>query len=308
MLRKTISLAGAAVLAVALGSTVAPASAEVSATAAAPCSLDLGSVTTAGAQTTRTITATSPATVGAVKTTPGVYQPGKVEHITTFTSIPSGTGASRTGKAVIGGVLYTTSYGVLANGQVDPAHPVVQTRVGGGWTKHRWIEQSLYMSPDPLEPKRSSLYAQDTTGLLARWTLDGTTWRNTGGIGGLTVAKSMTLISRDYYQDTFVLNTRAGKLMTVAVPNVFPMQTYGTTLRNSTWQVFEQLIATRCGPDGSLILGIDRDTNSAYLYQLNHVAYPGTSTVIKSLGKVPGTFTDPHYFRYAPKYDPLNGQ
>jgi hypothetical protein len=308
MLRKTISLAGAAVLAVALGSTVAPANAEVSSTAAAPCSLDLGSVTTAGAQTTRTITATSPVTVGAVKTTPGVYQPGQVQHITTFTSIPSGTGASRSGKAVIGGVLYTTSYGVLANGQVDPAHPVVQTRVGGGWTNFRWVEQSLYMSPDPLEPKRSSLYAQDTTGLLSRWTLDGTTWRNTGGIGGLSTVKSMTLISRDYYQDTFLANTRAGALITVQVPNVYPMQTYGTTLRGSTWQGFEQLIATKCGADGTLILGIDRDTGSAYLYTMNHVAYPGTSTVIKSLGKVPGSFADPHYFRYAPKYDVLQGQ
>lgn len=307
MLRKTISLAGAAVLAVALGSTVVPANAESSAANAA-CSLDLGSITAAGAQTTRTITATSPVTAGAVKTTPGVYQPGQVQHATTVTSIPSGTGAARTGKVVTGGALYSTSYSVLANGQVDPAHPVTKTRIGGGWSNFRWVEQSINLSPDPLEPKRTSLYAQDTTGLLERWTLDGTTWRDTGGIGGLAVAKSMTLISRDYYQDTFLLNTRAGKLMTVVVPNVFPMQTYGTTLRASTWQVFEQLIATRCGSNGTLVLGIDRDTKSAYLYSMSHVNYPGTSTVIKGLGKVPGTFADPHYFRYAPKYDALNGQ
>jgi hypothetical protein len=29
--------------------------------------------------------------------------------------------------------------------------------------------------------------------------------------------------------------------------------------------------------------------------------------VIRSLGKVPLTFSDPQYFRIAPKYDVLNG-
>jgi hypothetical protein len=76
-------------------------------------------------------------------------------------------------------------------------------------------------------------------------------------------------------------------------------------VRGSTWQGFEQLIATKCGASGTLLLGIDRDTKSGYLYAVGHAN--GASTVIKSLGKVPLTFSDPQYFRIAPKYDVLNG-
>jgi hypothetical protein len=34
----------------------------------------------------------------------------------------------------------------------------------------------------------------------------------------------------------------------------------------------------------------------------------GASTVIQGLGKVPGTFADPHYFRWAGGVDLLNGE
>jgi hypothetical protein len=46
---------------------------------------------------------------------------------------------------------------------------------------------------------------------------------------------------------------------------------------------------------GTLLLGIDKDTKSAYLYAVGHAN--GTATVIQGLGKVPGTFNDPVYFR-----------
>jgi hypothetical protein len=41
-------------------------------------------------------------------------------------------------------------------------------------------------------------------------------------------------------------------------------------------------------------------------YAVGHAT--GGSTVVKSLGKVPMTFSDPQYFRWAPKYDVLNGE
>jgi len=301
MRTKTISLAGAAVLTFALCSTVVPANAADS----AACSLNLGSVTAAGAQTTRTITATAPVSVGAVTTTAGVNQPGAVQHISTVTSSPSGTGTARSGMTVFGNALYSTAYSTLANGQIDPAHPVTQSRIGGGWSAFRWIDKSIHNPVDPLEPKRTTLYAQDTSGFLKRWTLDETGWHGTGGIGGLSAAKSMTLIAREYSYDIYLLNNRAGRLMTVMVFGTYPMSTYGTSLRASTWQVFEQLVAAPCG-SGSLVLGIDRDTKSAYLYSMAHVT--GTTTAIKNLGKVPGTFADPHYFRIAPRIDTLRGQ
>jgi hypothetical protein len=54
-----------------------------------------------------------------------------------------------------------------------------------------------------------------------------------------------------------------------------------------------------------LLLGIDKDTKAGYLYAVGDAN--GTRTVIQSLGKVPGTFPDPVYFRWAAVFDPLNG-
>ncbi|GAA1590757.1 hypothetical protein GCM10009789_50620 [Kribbella sancticallisti] len=303
-LRRTISLAGAAGLALTLGSTLAPANAAV-ADANAPCSLHLGSVTAAGAHTSRVITAGASPTVGAVRTTAGVYQPGQVKHTTTFSFVPKPVGDLRAGMTVFGGALYNTGYGTRANGDLDPNHPLVQRRVGGGWSDWRWIEQSVHKPAGSTQPLRSTLYAQNTGGTFHRWTKENGAWRSTGGIGGLTTMKSFTLISRSLTHDTFLANNRNGGLYTVRIPTSQPFSPQGTPVRTATWQGLDQLIAAPCGAAGTVLLGIDRDTKSAYLYTLGHAS--GTSTVIKGLGKVPGTFADPHYFRFAPDHDTLNG-
>ena len=43
-----------------------------------------------------------------------------------------------------------------------------------------------------------------------------------------------------------------------------------------------------------MLAGIDKDTESAYLYAVGHAN--GTATVIQGLGKVPATFKAPIYF------------
>jgi hypothetical protein len=78
-----------------------------------------------------------------------------------------------------------------------------------------------------------------------------------------------------------------------------------TRVRTTTWQVFESLAAARCGNPGSLLLGIDKNTASGYLYAVGHAN--GVSTVIKGLGKVPLAFGDPVDFRWRFDFDPLNG-
>jgi len=306
MFRKTISLAGAAALTVTLGSALAPAYAETSA-ASAPCQLDLGSVTSAGAHTSQTIYATTPVTAGAVRTTTGVYQPGQVQHTTTFRNRYAVSGGNiRSGLVVLGGALYDSGYQTTAAGQVDPKYPVVNRRIGGGWSEYRWIEQSVQTALMTGEPLRTNLYAQRTDGTFYRHTKVGNSWRNSGGMGGLTTMKSFALIDRDSGHDTFLANNRAGGLYTVRIPTAEPMRASSKVLRTSTWQVFEQLIVTSCGSNDSVVLGIDRDTKSAYLYLLRHAN--GTATVIEGLGKVPGTFTASKYFRWAPEVDILNGE
>lgn len=151
------------------------------------------------------------------------------------------------------------------------------------------------------------MYAQRTNGLFERWIRSGSGWRGgNDGIGGLSTMKSFALINRTPAQDTFLVNNRNGGLYTLAVvPDTFPRGVRATVVRTRTWQGFEQLIATPCGRASTLLLGIDRDTKSGYLYAVGH--HNGAATPIQGLGKVPLEFTDPLYFRVAPEIDRMNG-
>jgi hypothetical protein len=306
MLRKTTTVASAGVLALTLGlGAGVPAQAATSAATAATCSLRLGSVTATGAHTSRTITATIPITVSAIRTTAGAFAPGQVQHTSTFVGSPLLDEEGRAGLTVLGGALYSSTYVADKQAKIDPNHPHRNSRIGGGWSNFRWIEESIHRPSDAGKPSRTTLYGQSTDGTTTRWIADGTGWRVTAGVGGLTTVKSMALIGRTYTNDTFIANTRAGKLIALRWPSTYQVGPTATTLRDNTWQVYEQLIATSCGASGTLLLGIDRDTQTGYLYALGHTA--GTNTVIKKVGKVPMTFSDPQYFRWAPKYDVLNG-
>ncbi|MBB5977862.1 hypothetical protein [Kribbella solani] len=311
MFRKTASLASAGVLALALGAAAGQSAQASTSTqsgaagTAAACSLRLGSVTANGAATSRTINATSPITVGGVRGTAGVFGPKQVQHSSTVVGTPLGSGEARSGLTVIGGALYASSYVVDGQSQLDPHYPHNNLRVGGGWGNYRWIEQSILRPANAGDPARTLLYGQRTDGTTLRWIAEGTSWRATGGVGGLTTVKGIALISRTATAETFLANTRTGALVTVTWPTKYNAVPSSRVVRGSTWQGFEQLIATKCGTNGTLLLGIDRDTKSGYLYAVSHAN--GTNTVIKSLGKVPLTFSDPQYFRIAPKADPLNG-
>ncbi|GAA1585674.1 hypothetical protein GCM10009804_47370 [Kribbella hippodromi] len=294
MFRKTASLASAGVLALALGAAAgqsAQASTTTQSATTAACSLRLGSVTAQGAATSRTINATSPITVGGVRGTAGVFGAKQVHHSSTFVGTPLGAGEARSGLTVIGGALYSSSYVVDRQSQLDPHYPHNNLRIGGGWGNYRWIEQSILRPANAGESARTLLYGQRTDGTTLRWIAEGTGWRSTGGVGGLTTVKGIALISRTATAETFLANTRSGSLVTVTWPTKYNAVPSSRVVRGSTWQGFEQLIATKCGANGTLLLGIDRETQSGYLYAVGHAN--GTSTTIKSLGKVPLKFSDP---------------
>jgi hypothetical protein len=310
MFRRTAGLASAGVLAVTLGAAaVAPANAAQTAQAsqsgsAAACALRLGSVTSTGAHTSRMINATAPITIGGVRGTAGVFPAGGVQLSSTFVGTPVGAEEGRAGLTVMGGALYSRSYVVDTQVQVDPKYPNNTLRVGGGWSNYRWIEQSVKPAATG-SPARTLLYGQATNGLWNRWVNQGGAWRSTGGVGGFSTVKSMTLISRGATYETFLANTRMGMLETITWPTATNSVPKHALVRGDTWQNFEQLIATSCGANGTLLLAIDRDTKSGYLYAVGHAN--NAATTIRSLGKVPMTFSDPTYFRWAPKNDTLNG-
>jgi hypothetical protein len=100
--------------------------------------------------------------------------------------------------------------------------------------------------------------------------------------------------------------TRGGALYTIRIP-AGTAKPIVSPVRTRTWQGFETLSAAACGRNSTLLLGIDKDTKTAYLYAVGHAN--GLSTLIQSRGKVPATFGDPVYFRWVPipEFDTANG-
>jgi hypothetical protein len=183
--------------------------------------------------------------------------------------------------------------------------PVLR-RIGGGWSSFRLLEVSQYQAPYPGKVHREAAYALRNDGVLYRWGIDNGTWHASGSYAGFAAVKSMALIAKTPTYDTFLANTRGGALYTIRIP-AGSAEPIVTPVRTRTWQGFETLSAMACGRNSTLLLGIDKDTKTAYLYAVGHAN--SLSTPIQSLGKVPGSFEDPVYFRWAPipEFDVANG-
>jgi hypothetical protein len=277
--------------------------------AAATCTARIGSVTAQGAHAIRTLTATSPLSISAPYSTSPLYSPGVIRLSTYFEDYPSADGGTgRNGLVVIGDRLYSSSYHLDAGGSFVPPGPVLR-RIGGGWSDFTQVERANFDKPigSGIVP-RTELYGLRNDGVLFRWHSTDAGWRSTGSYPGFAAVKTMAVISKTQTYDTFLATTRGGALYTIRIPTAVPMKPIVKRVRSSTWQAFETLIAERCGQYGTLLLGIDKNTGNGYAYAIGHAN--GTATVIIGLGKVNGTFTDPHHFRlsYVSFYDWLNGE
>jgi hypothetical protein len=286
---------------VALGAAaLAPAAQATGATvegAAAPCSASVGSVTAAGAHTATVVTAGTPPTAGTTYSTPNVFKPGQVRLSSTFESEPNVAGSDSSGYVVQGDGLYARYYNFNLGSDIT-------TRIGGGWTNFSALEVAHF---EQGKLWHWNAYGLRSDGTLFRWNVTGKGWRSAGSATGFAAVKSMALIAKTPTYDTFLANTRGGALYTIRIPVASTMKPVVKQVRAKTWQGFEALVASKCGNYGTLLIGIDRDTKSAYAYAVGHTN--GTATVINGLGKVDGTFPDAVQFRWGPVfyYDPLNG-
>ncbi|MFG1819180.1 hypothetical protein ACGFIF_35835 [Kribbella sp. NPDC049174] len=262
-------------------------------------------MTAAGDHTYRRVSAGSPPTMVVVpgRVGTGIYSAGQVRLSTTFVAEPDlGTFWHIVGWVVQGGALYRSGYSVLSG---QPTDPPFLTRIGGGWTDFKAVEEAEYDEVEHAPPVRTYEYGLRNDGLLVRWQNNNDVWRRNAGGAGFEAVKVMALISKTRTYDTFLATTRGGGLYTIRISTAVPANFTVTRVRNSTWQVFETLLAVKCGVYGTLLLGIDKDTQSGYLYAVGHAN--GLSTVIQGLGKVQGTFPDPVNFRWRFDFDPLNG-
>jgi hypothetical protein len=276
---------------------IATARTTAAVAASGACSVAPGSVTAGGDHPGMLVTATSPPTVRQTAAYTDIYPDGQVRLSGTFASDPdvTGTGGVLWGNVVIGSTMYASSYYLTEAGEVDRSR-VNLTRVGGGWGDATFFDSTTYWKyPDP--PNFTTKYSLRSNGTITRWDdRSGTAWGNKQTATGFSAVKTMALISQTATYDTFLANTRGGALYTIRIPRTSPMKPIVKKVRSSTWQGFEALVIAKCGVYGTLLLGIDKDTRSGYLYAVGHAN--GTATVIKGLGKVPATFADPVYFRH----------
>jgi hypothetical protein len=230
----------------------------------------------------------------------GVYPDGAVRLSASLSIGDDGISLSFvSGYSVLGDVLYFTNYA-----SADTGADVTLTRMGGGWGSFVALEESTYAGPTGVI--RTNTYGLRNDGTLFRWTVDSKrVWRNKASAPGFAAVKSMALISKSKTYDTFLANTRGGALYTIHIPTTSPMKPIVKQVRAATWQGFETLLAQKCGQYGTLLLGIDQDTDTGYLYAVGHAT--GTTTVIQSLGKVPATFPDNVNFRWD-SGTPLSGE
>ena len=120
--------------------------------------------------------------------------------------------------------------------------------------------------------------------------------------------KAMALISKTRTYDTFLMNTRGGALYTVRIPISSPMKPIVKVVRSTHLARLRVVHRAEVRPV----------RRTAARHRQGHRRRPpvrdghanGTATVIKGLGRVPGTFNDPVYFRWGviPVLDPIFGE
>jgi hypothetical protein len=254
-----------------------------------------GSVTAGGDHTASVVTAGSPPTFVAKSRYPNIYLDGqpRLSSLVGNSTVAPSPGRGYYSHTVIGSGLYSSGYIVLDNGELDPMQHH-NLRIGGGWADITFLETS---HPKDLDPwALTNHYSLRGDGTLTRWDAKGGFWTNPRSAGGFAAVKTMTLISQTATYDSFLATTRGGALYTIRLPLTATMKPIVKKVRSSTWQGFEALIAEKCGQYGTLLLAIDKDTKSGYLYAVGHAN--GTATVIQGLGKVPATFPDSVNFRH----------
>ncbi|NEA33972.1 hypothetical protein G3I17_20195 [Streptomyces sp. SID13031] len=224
-----------------------------------------------------------------------MFVPGIAKASSTWTTtleVPAG--STTYGSVVLNETLYSAYYS-----DASGVPPTGLSKIGSGWTYFTATEVSFWQKVPGSTVIRSARYGlKGGSGDLYRWV--------GGGKGqaapGFAAVKSIALISETAAYDTFLANTNGGALYTIRIPRTSPMKPIVTKVRTSTWGAFDALVAEKCGTQGTLLTAIDRDTGAAYLYAVGHAK--GASTVIKGLGKVPGTYKDPVYYLSTAEGDP----
>jgi hypothetical protein len=177
-------------------------------------------------------------------------------------------------------------------------------KVGSGWTSFKSIATSNY---SVAQPRHAYLYGLNTNGNLYRYAQINGGFKALGSFGGFRGFKAMTVISETATYDTLLMTTNAGALYTIRIPVTASAKPVVKLIRSSGWSAFESLVAHSCGDrGGSLIVGVDHNTDSGYQYAFSHAI--GSKTAITSYGKIPAVFNGINHVPFTTHYDQLFGE
>ncbi|GAA3553656.1 hypothetical protein [Kribbella ginsengisoli] len=204
------------------------------------------------------------------------------------------------GLYLLGGDLYRHT-DVLPD--FDPPKPTT-AKIGSGWGAMKTIATSNYSI---VAPRHANLYGLNTNGSVYRYVRNGAGYKSFGSFPGFKSFKAMTVISETATYDTLLMTTNAGALYTIRIPLAAGSKPVVKLIRNSGWAAYESLVVQGCGTrGGSLVVGVDHDTDSGYQYAFSKAN--GTATAITSYGKIPAVFNGVSHVSFVTHYDQLVGE
>ena len=119
--------------------------------------------------------------------------------------------------------------------------------------------------------------------------------------------KAMTVLSETATYDTLLMTTNAGALYSVHIPVTATAKPVLKLIRSTGWSAYESLVVQGCGArGGSLVVGVDHDTQAGYLYAMSKAN--GAATAITSYGKIPSVFNGVNHVSLTLHYDQLVGE
>lgn len=193
-----------------------------------------------------------------------------------------------------------TSYVNEDTGVITPS----ATRVGSGWTSFKTIATSNY---SVTTPRHAHLYGLNSNGSLYRYAQIGAGFKALGSFPGFRSFKAMTVISETPTYDTLLMTTTAGAIYTVRIPVAATTKPVLKLVRSTGFAAYEALTAHGCGTrGGSLIVGVDHDTDAGYQYAFSK--FNGAATAMTSYGKVPAVFNGTTTAPFTTHYDQLVGE
>jgi hypothetical protein len=178
------------------------------------------------------------------------------------------------------------------------------TKLGSGWASFKSIATS---KASYVLPRHAYLYGLNSNGRLYRYRQTGegfTAFSSYGSFAGFKSFKAMTVVSETATYDTLLMTTTAGALYTIHIPVTAQAKPVVKLIRSTGWAAYESLILQGCGArGGSLVVGVDHDTDSGYQYAFSKLN--GPATAITSYGKIPAKFTGTTHMSFTTHYDEL---